>query len=292
MDVGGQFEGYILNSLYNTNSFSFRSLAKLPDGATALLFRHDYNKCIPKWHVSNGKATYVTINTHIKTEIKIDTSYKILNGVDTEFFGKCYLPNNKIPHPYADTIDMHLYNKIDTIVYKYGGFTKYHIPYKSAHIIKIAYNTVYGGTWVDRSSCMEIHKDGQCFLQYPIKKQCSSFSGTIDEKTAHGLWNLLTYANLESAKPDYRCSWSERGTYILSLYFDDGTVKKIRCSATAPMIELGSLSQRISDISSTVNWQPSEKRTDFECPCTLPPLPNNDTENCDCNDPDRYTIYD
>jgi hypothetical protein len=55
-----------------------------------------------------------------------------------------------------------------------------------------------------------------------------------------------------------------------AIYYGDGTVKWINIREGAPPISLGYLSRNISDISRTLDWQPSTKPVVFNCSFIAP----------------------
>lgn len=234
MDMGGKFEGHLFSDSPDLGSYSFKNFLSLQDNSTALLFRHDYNRC-------------------------------------------------------DDTMDIRLFNVVDTIVYKFHGFAKYSHFFKPIGISKIDYYYHSSSTerCADRYDCIEINKNGQCFMQYlggftHNLKDRAIFSGTIDTVRLHELWNLVSYVDIKSKKDIYAC-WidhSSGGTF--AIYFDDGSTKKITTWAYCPLMDLGYLSKKISDISRIIQWQPSKKHYGFECPCILSSELNYNLNGCEC----------
>ncbi|MBW7914130.1 MAG: hypothetical protein H3C54_10665 [Taibaiella sp.] len=173
----------------------------------------------------------------------------------------------KYKHCGADTA------AVDTIVYKYNAFVKYNPHYKSVGIRKINYYFSNSSDMVciERQSCMEINKDGRCYLKYadpPFEpgRYDTTFSATLDSKQVSELWSLIGYINVNSKKDAY-AHWinhGEGGTFVF--YFDDGTVKRITVWATIPPISLRYLSKNIAGISRELKWSPSLSQPDFECP--------------------------
>lgn len=175
----------------------------------------------------------------------------------------------KYKHCGADTVTA------DTIVYKFNAFVKYNPHFKPVGIRKINYYFSNSSAMVcyERQNCMEINKDGRCYLKYadtpfdPGRYGNTTFSATLDSKQVSELWSLIGYINVKS-KNDAYAHWinhAEGGTFVF--HFDDGTVKGITVWATVPPISLRYLSKNIAGISRELQWSPCESQPDFECPC-------------------------
>ena len=171
---------------------------------------------------------------------------------------------------------------VDTIVYKFNAFVKYNPHYKPVGIRKINYYFSNSSDMVciERQSCMEINKDGRCYLKYvdpPFEpgRYDTTFSATLDSKQVSELWSLIGYINVKSKKDAY-ADWinhGEGGTFVF--HFDDGTVKRIIVCATVPPISLRYLSKNIASISREIQWSPCKSQPDFECPCEYVGYENN-----------------
>ncbi|MCB0695904.1 MAG: hypothetical protein KDC07_00985 [Chitinophagaceae bacterium] len=163
---------------------------------------------------------------------------------------------------------------IDTIVYKFNAFVKYNAGYQSLHISKINYyySNSSARYCFERQSCMEINKDGRCFLKYAATafepgRYDTTFSAMLDRRQVDELLNLVAYIDVKSKKDVYS-SWINHGEGgRFSFHFEDGTTKKIEVWSCPAPISLGYLSKNIAAISRELEWLPAENREDFECPC-------------------------
>ncbi len=279
MDMGDHFEGHVFGGMpswyFRTwNSYSFKNFTLLPDGTCALLLRHDHNRCESVHHTNlNKNVTYVTTKFDDNTEntfpAKIDTLYKITSGYDTVRQRIDYSDSFRLNvYPFADTVDMRLYNMTDTIVYKFGGFTDYKPGFRPGAISKIDYCymlQVHAISTMDAGfSCFEVNKNGRCFLKYPDYSQC--LGAVLDSGRLQNLWNFVSYIDIKSAKDFYPCEHQFGGVGgVFTVYFDDGTVKKIQVWSYRLPRALGYLSKSLSEISYTLKWQPCDKPQDFEC---------------------------
>ena len=276
MDMGSVFEAHTFSISLNWDSYGFKSFALLPDGTFALLLRHDHNSCMSVRH-SNlpGYVTYITDTVSNKknnsTGIKVDTLYKITEGV---VIAEEIMPDTDtakmVKTPYADTVDMKLYNMTDTIVYKLCGFTSYHPDAKHQKISKINYNYFLNGGVIgsDRYVCMEIGSNGICSLQY--LGDSAVFSAILDSVRLSQLFDFISYIDIKSKKDIYRCEIDHSTGGAFAVSFNDGTQKSIYIWSHRPPMDLGYLSEALSNIAMSLKWKPAAKRSDFECPCKSP----------------------
>jgi len=285
MDMGDHFEGHIFAGMPSWyfptwNTYSFKNFIFLPDGTRALLLRHDHNPCRSVQHaVLKGNLSYVTNtvagNTENTAPLKIDTLYKVTIGNDTAWRPTYSTDSVRFTvYSFADTVDMRLYNMTDTIVYKFNGFTNYKPCFKPGGISKIDYcyiNIPHAMSTISTSACLEINKNGICFFQYLEEyNRCSS--AILDSVRVQNLFNFISYIDMKSVQDLYWCESLEGGVGgIFTIFFDDGTVKKISVWSHRLPMALGYLSKSLADISWALNWQPSDKPQDFKCSCKMPP---------------------
>jgi hypothetical protein len=296
MDMGDHIEGHLFSNRhsYSWDSYSFRNFVFLPDGTRALLLRHDYNPCKAVRHsYIKGDVTYITntvaSNKGNTAPLNIDTLYKISSGYDTDRL-PTYAPGpvRMTLYPFSDTVDMQLYNITDTIVYKFNGFTNYKPGFKPVGISKIDYDYINPGHDISSItlgvSCLEINKNGKCFLQYPGYYQY--YSAMLDSISLQNILNFISYIDIKSMKDFYLCEAMFGTSGLFTVYFDDGTIKKINISSYHPPMALGYLSKSLSDISWSLNWQPSEKPQDFEYHYQYIPVSTNEMDHnaieCKC----------
>lgn len=282
MDMGDSVQGMLVPSLVDRHLYGFKRFISLPDGTPALVLRHDKNPEKSRAHLyENGKVSYV-MDTLIETignkvSARIDTLYKIISGFGRleRLFGNPENPELEIYQgEYTDTVDMRLYNMEDTVVYRSYGFTQYKADFKPASISKICYyySNFVGGVsgWEPSNGCMEINKNGRCFLRYPDYD--STFSATLENTRLKKLWSFLTAIDTRYIREIHESVAIDAGEGAdFAFYFDDGTVKKIRYWCMPLSMDLGYLARTMSDISYELQWLPSEKKADFECPCKFPP---------------------
>ena len=171
MDLGSCVEAHMFSAYSDVNSYSFLKFHTLPDGAKALLLRHDKNKCSVAANFSNAmNITYVTNakeeNNSSNAFVKIDTLYKIGTFVDSVWQidpGTHRL--RAVARISTDTIDMRLYWTIDTIIYKHGGFLNFNARSLPKGVLKVDYYyTVSNDFGTDGEDCIEIKRNGACIM--------------------------------------------------------------------------------------------------------------------------------
>ena len=158
--------------------------------------------------------------------------------------------------------------KVDTLVYKFNGFARYNPNFTTAAISKIDYyfHNSFGVMCRERYNCLEINKNGQCYLT--SRNQQQYFAATLDGEKLSKLWNLIEYANVRSRKEWYGIASAHGEGGKFAVHFEDGTTKFISVRFYPPPLGLNYISKNISDISKELEWRPSQKPGGFDCPCT------------------------
>ncbi|MBA3827982.1 MAG: hypothetical protein H0X33_03510 [Taibaiella sp.] len=269
LDMGDRAEAHMFSSWgQEWDSYNFKGATILPDRTFALLLRHNHNSCTSIEHFSlSGTVTFIVDTLNNTGKITFDTLYKITAGIDSiRKWNGSTNSYKTVANKYSDTVDMHLYNSIDTIVYKFHGFAHYNNRYTPANISKIiyCYDLSIDMTNFERHICIEIDSDGQCTMNSRNIK--SVFTAHLDKVIRNNLWNFTSYIDVKSLKDEYQCEEDHayRGSFFT--YFSDGSVKAINIWAYFPPIELGYLSNLIAEISRNVYWQPLETTIPFERP--------------------------
>lgn len=175
---------------------------------------------------------------------------------------------------------MQLYNASDTLIYGFNSFIKYHTHLKSGRIKKINYSF---HSYMDEI-CMEINKDGKCYLRYrdyvtPFKK----LSAVMDDSSLRQLWYFMANINVKDKIDGYYEMMTHTSGGEFNIYFEDGTVKQMFAYFCCPDIDLAYLSKYLSKLSQTLKWEFVDKQpADFECPCKRPDVEESNAELCDC----------
>ncbi|HEY9178846.1 MAG TPA: hypothetical protein VIN07_14210 [Flavipsychrobacter sp.] len=267
MDTKGKYEGYMFAQ---HSALGFRKFVSLPDGPVGLVTQHDHNLCWGSSIQQNDiEITDTTIDSTVSPGI-----------VKVEHLGSFGITARTGPQC----------NKTDTIVYRYGGFAKYNSEFAPGNISKISYQyTVSGGTTADYTICMEINKDGRCYLRYPKLdvfqrvRYDRCLYAKLDSIRLGELFNYTSYINVKSKKDSYCEPINHASGGRIVVYFVDGNVKKISFwGAWSTPLDLMYLSKNISVISNSLHWQePSKKPNDFVCPQELD-CRGSSPGNCEC----------
>lgn len=154
--------------------------------------------------------------------------------------------------------------RTDTVVYKFGTFTKYNSHVGDKRIIGLTYKYVRSyGDECDVLTCLEIHENGMCFLKYEYYDMV--FTGLLDSESTRELIGLVNYIDIISKKDQYYL-WSSVITGgSFTVYFDDGTQKTTSVWDNNGPISLIYLSKKLSDISKSIQWNVADKPIEFKC---------------------------
>lgn len=179
----------------------------------------------------------------------------------------------------SDTMNSKSYYALDTVVYKFNGFVKYNRHAKPPSVAKVEYHfrNSSGMMCSERSTCMQIEKNGQCLLKYD--RYDSVFSATLNNSSRlRQLWDQVAYLDVESKRDGY-VEWIDHSVGgMFAFFFDDGTIKRVFFWGCSPPMSLRYLSKSISDISRELRWQPLQA-SDFNCDVE-PVQSTNHTTDC------------
>lgn len=282
MDMGDKLEGHILNDCPDFHSYCYVKSVTLPDGSNAIILRRnpctieyssllEYNSVFQKYTPAVSYVVDTTYQIGAKTEMPVDTLYKVISFFDT-IPAHSSLTGDSVAkeiRAYRDTVYEHRYNKMDTIVYRYGDFAKYNRRFIREEISKVYF---YDHVHISPAS-MEINKDGTCYLKYAAYD--TILTGHANEVLLNELWEYISYIGIKEKNSHYTCM-IEAGNPIMQnrymqnshmhIYYDDGTVKKFTFNNGIPPMELGYVMNKIFTISMTVNWKSTNEETDIKCP--------------------------
>lgn len=282
MDTVMGYEAHILNDSYDFTSYTFMNFMPLPDGSKALILRH--NPCTLQNQTAARKIiTYIT-DSNTGKPLK-DTLYKVITVIDSIYLWRSDTPYYSHRWVNSDTVDMKRYRMMDTVVFKFNGFAKYNSHSNAATISKIGYYF-----YADYEECLEIQRDGQCFLHYPDYD--TTFSAQLDHVKLDELWSFAAYLGVQPGKYEECGSFSglSRGAFII--HFTDGTKRELVFGTKTPPMGLGYLGLKLSEISFDLDWQPATKCKGPDCPC--PKLDTSKwkyTVDCECRSIDMVECY-
>lgn len=271
VDTGNGFEAHTFSTSPVWNSYSFTRFFLLPDGTPALLLRHDHNPYRSVEHAGlHGKVAYITdtiaVNGATTSYVRVDTLYKITTGRERLWpIPSQGNPRDTATIPYADTVDLRLYNMTDTIISINNGFTIYKSGLAPADISRIHYYCyLSGGITGNFDACLEINKHGKSFYQHAGEPPV--FSGMLDSATTNMLWRFMRHVDFISKKDNYFSETDHSSGCVFTIYFDNGTTKTINFWAYDLPIDLAYLGKMLYNAGRTVNWQPCGKHEGFNCP--------------------------
>lgn len=149
---------------------------------------------------------------------------------------------------------------IDTIVYQLKGLVEYNNHLEGSAISKITY---YGYSVSsmpnDNSFCMEINKDGTSFFSGNFSHwndlgRDGDYS-FINKKEIADLLAFTEYADFRSKRENYSTGINHASGSDLTVYFDDGYVKKIHTWGAVGTIGLNSFHEMLFDLLKQPGWQ-------------------------------------
>lgn len=145
--------------------------------------------------------------------------------------------------------------RYDTLIFKYHSFIEYQPSSTSLGIKKIDFE-VYGHS--GSRFYMKIDEDGNALYEdgyyYNERDTVIDLVCKMDENKRKELWDLLTYINAQSLQDNYRFRSFHENTAYLTLYFEDGSTKKIEDYALVGTLGLCAIYNKLFELQQSKGW--------------------------------------
>lgn len=149
----------------------------------------------------------------------------ILNSEQLLLF---YRIRNEYNEPIKDISDFKLTSRIDTLVYKYGGFIERNKTSASYNISKIEYHTSSGWTGISPIYTLKISPDKKGIFAATSENPKKNIPpGKVNNEIVNSIVELIQYINIKNLRNKYLVAWTDDTTIFLRITFRDGTVKEI-----------------------------------------------------------------
>ncbi|HVV55791.1 MAG TPA: DUF6438 domain-containing protein [Mucilaginibacter sp.] len=170
--------------------------------------------------VDNGKGGY---DFHLISQRGGMTFKKyVLAGTDTTKPAKIIV---KTYYTHAQKDEPVIY---DTLVVKFGAFVEYSRNIDHRKVRKLSFSTT---ACFGKCPVFDLHieSDGTAeYDAYNYNSETGRFTGKIDSIKLNQLFGLIEYLNLKSLNDNYKVLWTDDQTCMLTVRYNDGTVKTIQ----------------------------------------------------------------
>ena len=176
--------------------------------------------------IDNGDNTYqlIQLSKDVSENCELGKPVKI-NSEQLLLF---YRIRNEYDEPIESIFDFHLKSRIDTLVYKYGGFIEKQNTLASYDISEIVYHTSSGWTGISPTYKLKISRNGKATFEAtsdnPKKVVPKSNANKASVKS---IVDLIQYIDVKSLRNKYLVAWTDDTTIFLKITFKDGTIKEI-----------------------------------------------------------------
>jgi hypothetical protein len=124
--------------------------------------------------------------------------------------------------------DFTLRSKIDTLIYKYGGFIEKQNTSASYKISEIEYHISSGWTGISPVFRLNIDNSQVATIEATSDNPKKNIPPTKANKIiVREIIDLIQYIHIKEAKSEYLVPWTDDTTIYLKVTFNDGTVKAI-----------------------------------------------------------------
>lgn len=219
------------------------------DGLTDLLF-------IPHYY---GYSQYAIIdegNNNFKlTRFNID--FDICEYVKPiKVRGKNELRIRKVNLPFHFDDNIEKYTEVDTLTYKYDSFIELNYKVNIDNKIKsVEIKTNYClGTCpvfkltINKNGVAEF--DGEEFTKFKGKSKKQ-----FDPKKINEIFDLLNYIEIKKLKDYYEVNYTDASTATLEIFFEDGSIKKIKDYGLSGTYGLSALYSKLTKLGTETEWE-------------------------------------
>ena len=237
------------------NSDKYRQLQVLP--TDTIRQRLACNNIAEQWNINNWEK--VDFNGDYRTDLVVttfwydfdvfvaidkgDNTFKLIR-LSKDVFQNCelgkpikinseqlllfYRLRNEYNEPAKNIGDFALRSKIDTLIYKYGGFIeKQNVP-ASYGVSEIEYHTSSGWTGISPVFKLNIDNSQVATIEASSDNPKKNLPPTkANDKIVREVSDLIQYIHIKNAKSKYSVTWTDDTTIYLKITFNDGTVKVI-----------------------------------------------------------------
>lgn len=139
-----------------------------------------------------------------------------------------YRKRQEYDSPSALIKDIKLKSRIDTLIYKFGGFVEKNNSTASYEIATIEYYRSSGWTGITPVYEVIIPEEGTpTFEANTNNPKMKIAKENADTKIVKSILDLIQYINIKKLEQKYRVTWFDDTTLYLKITFRDGTIKQI-----------------------------------------------------------------
>lgn len=171
-------------------------------------------------------------NTYQLIQLSKDVSQNCELGkpviINSEQLLLFYRIRNEYNEPIKDIFDFKLKSRIDTLVYKYGGFIERYKASASYDISKIEYHTSSGWTGISPVYTLKISPHGKVTFEATSENPKKNIpTRKANKEIVKSVVDLIQYINIKNLRNKYLVTWTDDTTMFLRITFRDGTIKEI-----------------------------------------------------------------
>ena len=164
-----------------------------------------------------------------------------LNGEQLLLF---YRYRKEFPYPEKNFYDFHPTHRIDTLLYKFGGFIEKMTGPALYQIQEIEYYTSDGWSGVSPVYSFKFQNDGDAYYQPNSTKQ----KKRISKDKSQQITGLIQYINIKQLRDRYLVARIDDTTIYLKITFRDGSIKQIEDFGMEGTFGLGRLYELLGSV--------------------------------------------
>ncbi|MNS80722.1 hypothetical protein D3C72_1144150 [compost metagenome] len=159
-----------------------------------------------------------------------------------------------LPFDFDDNIEKYI--KIDTLTYKYDSFIELNdkvIIDSKINSIEIKTNYCFGTCPVFKLTISKnglAEFDGIEFTKFKGKSIKQLDQGSVDE-----IFDLLNYIAIKKLNDNYEVNYTDASTATLDIFFEDGSIKKIRDYGLSGTYGLSALYSKLTKLGTETRWE-------------------------------------
>lgn len=218
------------------------------DGLTDLIFISHYYGYTQNVIIDKGKDEFKLIRNIINFD-----ECEYIKPIKIQDKNQLRIRKVNLPFDFDDNIEKYI--KIDTLTYKYDSFIELNdkvIIDNKIKSIEIKTNFCFGNCPVFR---LTINKNGEAefdgieFTKFKGKSKKQLTQRSVDE-----IFDIINYIEIKKLKDNYEVNYTDASTATLDIFFEDGSIKKIKDYGLSGTYGLSTLYSKLTQLGTETEW--------------------------------------
>jgi hypothetical protein len=219
------------------------------DGLTDLIFISHFYGYTQNVIIDKGKNVFKLIRNIINFD-----ECEYIKPIKVQDKNELRIRKVNLPFDFDDNIEKYI--KIDTLTYKYDSFIELNdkaIIDNKIKFIEFKTNLCFG---ICPAYKLTINKNGQAeFLGIELTNLKGKSIKQLIQKSVDEIFNMLNYIEVKKLNDYYEVNYTDAPTVTLDIFFENGTVKKIKDYGLSGTYGLSAVYSKLTKLGTETEWE-------------------------------------